>query len=77
MFWRFLVAGQFKCQARLEELTLIDLCSVDDPEVQRYIVRDTDSRLNARERFAVEEWITSGRKVLFVGRRNKPPLTPK
>mmetsp|Transcript_28150 Transcript_28150/g.38699 ORF Transcript_28150/g.38699 Transcript_28150/m.38699 type:complete len:560 (-) Transcript_28150:12-1691(-) len=30
-----------------------------DPTVDRYIVRDTDSRLNARERIAVEEWIES------------------
>ena len=32
----------------------------DDPSVDRFIVRDTDSRLNPRDRFAVEEWITSG-----------------
>ena len=31
-----------------------------DPSVDRYIVRDIDSRLNAREAFAVEEWIRSG-----------------
>jgi len=31
-----------------------------DDSVDRYIVRDVDSRLNARERFAVEEWIVSG-----------------
>eukprot|EP00616_Rhizochromulina_sp_CCMP1243_P000457 CAMPEP_0118983654 /NCGR_PEP_ID=MMETSP1173-20130426/35979_1 /TAXON_ID=1034831 /ORGANISM="Rhizochromulina marina cf, Strain CCMP1243" /LENGTH=557 /DNA_ID=CAMNT_0006934251 /DNA_START=89 /DNA_END=1762 /DNA_ORIENTATION=- len=35
----------------------------DDPSVDRYIVRDSDSRLNARERFAVEEWIRSGKGV--------------
>merc|ERR1712196_248419 len=35
----------------------------DDPKVDRYIVRDGDSRLNARERFAVEEWIRSGKGV--------------
>ena len=34
-----------------------------DPSVDRYVVRDTDSRLNARERFAVEEWIQSGTAV--------------
>ena len=33
----------------------------DDPLVDRWIVRDTDSRLNPRERFAVEEWIQSGK----------------
>lgn len=30
-----------------------------DPTVDRYIIRDTDSRLNARDRIAVEEWIQS------------------
>jgi hypothetical protein len=35
----------------------------DDPTVGLYIVRDTDSRLNARERLAVEEWIQSGKGV--------------
>ena len=29
----------------------------------RFVVRDTDSRLNVRERFAVEEWIKSGTEV--------------
>jgi len=31
----------------------------DDARVDRYIVRDVDSRLNSRERMAVEEWINS------------------
>ncbi|GMI14067.1 hypothetical protein TrVE_jg2950 [Triparma verrucosa] len=35
----------------------------DDPTVDRYIVRDSDSRLNARDRFAIEEWIESGKCV--------------
>jgi hypothetical protein len=30
-----------------------------DPTVDRYIVRDTDSRLNARDAIAVQEWIIS------------------
>jgi len=30
-----------------------------DPTVDRYIVRDADSRLNARDRIAVEEWVES------------------
>ena len=30
-----------------------------DGTVDRYIVRDVDSRLNARDRFAVEKWLTS------------------
>ena len=34
-----------------------------DPSVDRFIVRDADSRLNPRERFAVEEWIKSGKGV--------------
>jgi hypothetical protein len=35
----------------------------DDDTVDRYIVRDSDSRLNARDRFAVEEWIESGKCI--------------
>lgn len=35
----------------------------DDPTVDRYIVRDSDSRLNAREAHAVAEWIASGKGV--------------
>lgn len=35
----------------------------DDDTVDRYIIRDTDSRLNPRERFAVEDWIRSGKSV--------------
>ncbi len=35
----------------------------DDETVDRFIVRDSDSRLNARDRFAVEEWIDSGKSV--------------
>ncbi|GMH82957.1 hypothetical protein TL16_g09436 [Triparma laevis f. inornata] len=35
----------------------------DDSTVDRYVVRDSDSRLNARDRFAVEEWIESGKCV--------------
>jgi hypothetical protein len=31
--------------------------AIDEPDVDRYIVRDADSRLNYRERFAVEEWV--------------------
>ena len=35
-----------------------------DEQVDRFIVRDSDSRLNARERLAVEEWIASGTLTL-------------
>ncbi len=28
----------------------------DDPQVDRFIVRDSDSRLNARDAYAVAEW---------------------
>ena len=35
--------------------------AADDPQVERFIFRDTDSRLNARDRFAIEEWIKSGK----------------
>lgn len=31
-----------------------------DPGVDRFLIRDADSRLNARERAAVDEWIASG-----------------
>ena len=34
-----------------------------DPAVDRFIVRDSDSRLNPRERLAVEEWIASGKAI--------------
>lgn len=32
-----------------------------DPGVERFIVRDADSRLNTRERAAVDDWIKSGK----------------
>ncbi|KAG2381364.1 hypothetical protein C9374_006353 [Naegleria lovaniensis] len=32
----------------------------DDETVERFLVRDTDSRLNPREAAAIEEWIQSG-----------------
>lgn len=35
-----------------------------DPTIDRYIIRDVDSRLNARERFAVEEWILASDPLL-------------
>lgn len=35
----------------------------DDPTVNRYIVRDLDSRLNWREKAAVDEWISEGTPV--------------
>lgn len=34
--------------------------AADDPQVERFISRDSDARLSARDRFAVEEWIQSG-----------------
>jgi len=34
-----------------------------DTSVDRFIIRDSDSRLNPRERLAVEEWIASGELV--------------
>ena len=40
-------------------------CPLHAPsQVDRFIVRDSDSRLNARERLAVEEWIASGTLTL-------------
>lgn len=41
--------------------------------VTRYIVRDCDSRLNARERSAVDAWIESGRTYHFM--RDHPKHT--
>lgn len=32
----------------------------DDPAVERYLLRDVDSRLTIRERLAVDAWISSG-----------------
>lgn len=43
---------------------------LDDPEVERFIVRDTDSRLSTRERAAVQEWEDSG-KPFHIMRDNK------
>jgi len=34
----------------------------DDPKVDRYIIRDSDSRISDREARAVDEWIRSGKK---------------
>lgn len=52
-----------------------------DPKVERYLVRDTDSRLSARERMAVEEWIAitsepDGRTKLPIGDRGDNDDTP-
>jgi hypothetical protein len=33
-----------------------------DEDVERFIVRDADSRLNSREKAAVDDWILSGKK---------------
>lgn len=33
----------------------------DDPEVDRYVIRDADSVLNIREKVAVDAWLDSGR----------------
>ena len=38
----------------------------DDASVDRYIIRDTDSRLNARDAIAVQEWILSKRPIHIV-----------
>lgn len=35
----------------------------DDETVDRFIVRDVDSRLNMREKAAIDEWIKSGKKI--------------
>jgi len=41
--------------------------TADDPDVERYCVRDADSRLSMREKYAVDEWIESG-KILHIMR---------
>jgi hypothetical protein len=35
----------------------------DDATVDRYLIRDADSRLNGRDRLAVQEWIDSGKAI--------------
>jgi hypothetical protein len=37
-----------------------------DSTVDRYIIRDVDSRLNSRDRLAVEEWINSKAKIHII-----------
>jgi len=36
--------------------------AADDPDVERFVSRDTDSRLSIREKEAVDEWIESDRE---------------
>src|SRR5688572_9393291 len=55
------------CNRKVDVRT-VDNCSMfhrflinDDPTVERYLVRDADSRLNKREAGAVKEWIESGK----------------
>lgn len=38
----------------------------DDKNVERFIVRDTDSRLNKREKAAVDEWIKSDKNLHII-----------
>jgi hypothetical protein len=38
----------------------------DDKTVDRYIVRDGDSRVSKREALAVDDWIVSGEKQMSV-----------
>lgn len=37
-----------------------------EPDVEYFIVRDVDSRLNQREKTAVDQWIASGRRFHFM-----------
>jgi hypothetical protein len=39
--------------------------SSDDPNVDWFVCRDTDSRLNCQELLAVEEWLRSGQPIPF------------
>lgn len=47
----------------------------NDINIERFIVRDLDSRLNWKEKYAVEEWIISG-KDFHVMRDNKAHSIP-
>jgi len=49
--------------------------SIDDPEVEIMMSRDTDSRFWLREKLAVEEWLQSGK--LFHIMRDHPEHKPK
>lgn len=40
--------------------------ALKDPDVERFIVRDTDSRLNLRERNCVKDWERSGKSVHII-----------
>jgi hypothetical protein len=33
-----------------------------DPNIERYVIRDIDSRISRREKLAVDEWIASGKQ---------------
>ncbi len=46
-----------------------------DPDVDIFIVRDTDSRLGWREQAAVEEWLSSGKGFHIM--RDNPQHTPR
>lgn len=48
--------------------------AADDPDVARFLVRDTDSRLSLREKAAVDAWIASGRAFHII--RDHPDHTP-
>lgn len=39
---------------------------MSDSEVERFIVRDTDSRLSGREKRCVDEWIESGKTIHII-----------
>lgn len=46
----------------------------DDPTVERFLIRDSDSRFNEREAGAVKEWIESGKKFHVL--RDHPSHSP-
>jgi len=46
----------------------------EEPKVKRFLIRDADSRLNAREATAVDEWIQSGKKAHIIA--DHPYHTP-
>jgi hypothetical protein len=46
---------------RLKYGTFWRFLVAEDPDIDRYLVRDCDSVVNVRERLAVDEWIESGK----------------
>ncbi len=46
--------------------TLYRFLVADDPKVERFIIRDTDSRITYREAKSIEEWEKSQKKYYLL-----------